>query len=287
MKITVGIPTVKGRESILINCLSSVLNQSYTNWDLVICTTNLESAVQDRESPNVLNNFLKSIEFVGHNVTVLHDKMQAGPGYAMQQIIDYTLSDLVLRVDDDVILTSTCLEKLLETYIEYRSKNVRLVSGVVNGFGSPFIDFLYYWSTDREIPKHLIGNGNYNYMNDNFTHHSTLAQKAIAEVDFVSGYCLLFDKNLLFNERYVDNNSPKHHREDWYMSLKLKALGYRMLVRMDVVAFHHHRYNVEEEDYSDTFRSSRAREDIQLFEDFRRKVVLPEERHIGVVEYVA
>lgn len=275
---TIAIPTIKGRETILLNCLASIVGQRNKSWDLIICTTNEEVRPEDRDTKNPLNNFLRSIEHLGHKVTVLYDEKKTGPGTAVQQILENCDSPIILRVDDDVILTCDVLWKLGQTLTQYPNA---AVAAPTNGFGAPLVNYEKYWKSQA---PHLIGNGNYHTMNDNFAHHSCLASKAVAEVDFLSGYCLMFNRELFIKAGgYADKNSPLHHNEDWYATLKLKSLGHRLLIRGDVVTFHNH----YEQDESDHFRASRSVEDRELFKKFKQTVELPEDRIIGIIEYEA
>jgi len=276
---TIAIPTIKGREDILLNCLVSIVGQCNKSWDLMICTTNPEIKPEDRDTLNPLNNFLRSIEHLGHKVTILYDEKKTGPGTAVQQIIDNCDSEYILRVDDDVILTSDVHWKLGQTITEH--SDVVAVAAPVNGFGARFVNYQRYWSSKA---PHLIGNGNYHVMNDNFTHHSCFASQAIAEVDFLSGYCLMFHRETFVEAGgYADKESPLHHKEDWYATLKLRSLGHRLLVRADAVAFHNH----YKQDESDRFRASRSKEDHELFNKFKKTIKLPDDRRIGIVDYEA
>lgn len=284
MKISVAIPTIAGREMILLNCLSTLIGQTVQEWDLYICTTNPNTKPQERDVRDPLNNFLKTIEHLGHNVTVIYDEIQEGPGSAVQQIIDVCETDWIWRIDDDVILTPLVLAKLRSTAVaDYPSQQpVGAVACPVNGFGAAFVKYDRYWSSQA---PHLIGNGNYHKGNDNFAHHSCKVAwngEAVAEVDFLSGYCILFNRHAFIEVGgYADANSPKHHKEDWYATLKLKQVGYHLLIRGDAIAFHHH----YEQDESDRFRSSRSHEDHELYNRFKEQVELPDDRLIGILRY--
>lgn len=279
MRVTVIVPTIKGRESLLLNCLSGIFNQDYCLWDLILCTTNSDIAVTDRDDVCFINRFLKSFEQFNHTVTVLQDNYKMGPGKAIQLLMDAARTRLVFRVDDDVIITSKVLSKLVETYLEDQ-KNIAGVSAPVNGFGVAPVNYLEYWKC-RE--SHLKQNGSYISMNDNCMHHAAAnCSKAIAEVDFLSGYCVLLD-----NEKcksvggYISKNSPHHHKEDWFATLRLRQMGYRLLIRADAIAFHHHM----EHDESDNYRTKRSNEDHKLFDQFRKNITLPVTRNLGLITY--
>lgn len=283
-KITVAIPTIAGRESILLNCLVTLVGQTVTDWNLVVCTTNANTKPEKRDTLNPLNNFLHTIQHLGHEVTMIYDNDKIGPGNAVQKIIDQSESEWIWRVDDDVVLTPTVLAKLRATAVaDYQEqKPVGAVAAPVNGFGAPLVNYKRYWTSQA---PHLIGNGNYASGNDNFAHHSCLISEdgqAVAETDFLSGYCVLFNRAAFVEVGgYADKDSPKHHKEDWHATLKLRCAGYHLLMRGDAVAFHNH----YEQDESDRFRSSRSKEDHALYDTYRKTVDLPEDRTIGLLRY--
>lgn len=282
MKITIVIPTIMGREKILLSLLATLIGQTYTDWDLIICTTNPDIKATKREDPNFINTFLVTINQLGHEVSVIHDTKCSGPGQAVQQLLDAAQTNCVFRVDDDVILTPKVLQKLVATYA-LDPIGTGAVAAPVNGFGVCPVSYEKYWN--KELVRwrpHLHGNGSYEEMNDNCMHHGCIESYAIAEVDFLSGYCLLLDKKKTEEVGgYVDEKSPHHHKEDWYGTLKLKAKGYRLLIRADALAFHRH----YEKDESDSYRTNRSEKDHQLFAEYKNSISLPKDRKIGIINY--
>lgn len=286
MKIQVIIPTLKNRENVLLTCLGTLLNQtSMLDWDLIICTNNPELKATDRNDEMMINRFLKTIEHRGHKVTVIQDQIKTGPGRAVQQLLDYIDENVpacthVLRVDDDIVLENDVLTKLIVTYTY--EENVAAVACPANGFGVGPVDYVKYWSEDP--PKHLIGNGTYTHLNDNCMAHSTVAELAIAEVDFLSGYCLLIDREKVKQVGgYVTDEAPHYQNEDWYATLRLKEAGFRLLIRADAFAYHHHHQEID--DGLQQYRKERSDLDKSIFRTYRDTVKLPEDRTIGLIRY--
>ena len=271
------IPTVKGREQILTQCIVSILGQTYTDFDIHICTTNTDLVVGNRNSPLLASRFLGSLREMGHKVLIYPDYKMQGPGAAVQQVLDRLEGDLVFRVDDDVILTPRVLDKLTE--VMRMDCKIAAVGCPVNGFGATFVNYQKYWEETANQP-HLVGNGNYEKMNDNFQYHSCMGGFEVAEVDFLSGYAVLFDRGVLAAcGGYADPSAPKWHTEDWYAFLKLRKAGYRLMIRGDAIAFHHHHFD----DHSHQFGRSRADEDKTIFRKFKDNLDLPKDRKIGRV----
>ncbi len=288
LNVHVIIPTIEGREEILLQCLVSLLGQNYKQWDLTICTTNKNLKIGDRDDLIVVNRFLGTLVQLGIRVRVIFDEKQQGPGTAVQTLLDSVPGTYAFRVDDDVILTPQVLEKLMETMS--LGDDVAAVGCPVNAFGVPFVNYKDYWEKNDpqlylpfngyRFEPHLQGNGSYEKMNDNFQYHSCLGDFEIAEVDFLSGYALLL------NTRYVnvvggyhDKDGPKWHTEDWWATLKLRQAGYRLLIRGDAIAFHHH-YSY---DFSHKFANSHAEEDKSIFHKYRNSIHLNKDRKVGRV----
>lgn len=270
-EVDVVIPTMQERSDLLLPLLATLLCQTHEKWSLILCS--------DPREEDATSKFLNSVEAMGHKVTIIDDKHREGPGKALQQLLEASHTRYMLRVDDDVILTNSVLEKLLSSFLNM-GPDVAAIACPANGFGNKLVNYVNYW-TKTENKAHLWGNGRIETMNDNFVHHSANQdQEIMAETDFLSGYCMMVDREKLFEVGgYAPPGAPHHHREDWFATLRLREKGYRLLVRGDAVAFHcHHR-----DDFSDRYRASRSEEDKALFENYRLTVSLPRDRRIGLV----
>lgn len=291
MSVHIIIPTIEGRESILLQCLVSILGQTYSHWDLSICSTNKDLKVGNRDDTIVTNRFLGSISKLGKRVNIIYDERQQGPGIAVQTLLDSVSGTYVFRVDDDVVLTPSVLQKLMNTIS--LENDIAAVGCPVNAFGVPFVNYKDYWEkNDSQLylpfngyryEPHLQGNGRYETMNDNFQYHSCLGEFEIAEVDFLSGYALLLDRTCVNAVGgYHDKDGPKWHTEDWWATLKLRQAGYKLLIRGDAIAFHHHYHY----DFSHKFANSNANLDKELFYKYRNGIHLDKDRKVGRVTEV-
>lgn len=278
--ITVVIPTIQGREEFaLFKCIISLMNQDYVKWNLVIVTTNPNLCIEGRDSSTPINKFLHSIK-AQHKIKIVYDTLQQGPGAAFTQGLEWVDTEYVLRVDDDVILTSSVVNKLLEGF--QKISDLGAISSPVNGFGVLPVPYRQYWarSISPIAPPHLLLNGRIDKMNDNFVHHSALENECFfAEVDFLSGYCIMFETEVIKKIGYTNEGSPKFHCEDWYATLKLKANNKKLIIRGDCCSYHHHYIK----DASHIFGGTRSSLDRSLFDKFKSTVNLPKDRHIGLL----
>jgi GT2 family glycosyltransferase len=273
--VHVIIPTVEGRENVVLNCIISLLSQTYKKWDLTICSTNPNIKIGVRTDNILLNRFLGSVSGMEYNIRILHDAVRQGPGYAIEKAINDIQGKHILRLNDDVVLTPDVLYKLVSA-MELDEK-VAAVASPVNAFGVPFVNYQDYWSKTAYQP-HLRLNGSYLTMNDNFAHHSCVGGFEIAEVDFLSGHVLLLDKDKLESiGGYYNEKAPKSHREAWWTTLRLREHGYRLWVRGDAIAFHHH-YSRDE---ADLFKYSVADKDKYILDKYRSGLKLQENRGFG------
>lgn len=99
MKITVGIPFYNA-EKYLRDAILSVINQTYTDWQLIL--------VDDGSTDNSLE-IAKS--FVNDKISVVHDGMNKGLVYRLNQIVELADGDYYARMDADDIMHFQRLEK--------------------------------------------------------------------------------------------------------------------------------------------------------------------------------
>lgn len=99
MKITVGIPFYNA-EKYLQDAILSVINQTYTNWSLVL--------IDDGSTDKSLD-IAKS--FVNNKISVVHDGLNRGLVYRLNQIVEIADGDYYARMDADDIMHFERLEK--------------------------------------------------------------------------------------------------------------------------------------------------------------------------------
>ncbi|TYB73523.1 glycosyltransferase family 2 protein [Bizionia algoritergicola] len=104
----------KNTEKFLPDCLQSILNQTYTNWELVI----IDDASTD-------NSFSIVEQFANHDKRI---KLYKNPGSSIIQALQFAFSktsgDFITRMDSDDIMTPNKLEVLHANLMEYGQGHV-------------------------------------------------------------------------------------------------------------------------------------------------------------------
>ena len=109
-RITIGIPT-RNRYEYLALMLWSLLEQSYTEWDLLIIDDS-DPKFDITQIPFLFPMLMK-LENEGHKWKCLQGERK-GPHISHQKILSESTNEFIFRVDDDCIMDKLCLEKLVE-----------------------------------------------------------------------------------------------------------------------------------------------------------------------------
>jgi len=90
-KVSVIMCVYNGAERIN-NSIKSIINQSYTNWELIVC----DDASTD-------NTYIKLLEFTKRDsrIKVLKNQNNMGPAYSRNKCIGYANGDYIAIMDDD------------------------------------------------------------------------------------------------------------------------------------------------------------------------------------------
>ena len=120
-RVSVTLPT-RDRPGFAFLCLSSLLSQTFRDWDLVVVDASdppLSEYIEFRL-------LVMAMERQGHQVKVIHDR-DIGIAQAWQVGMDQGFSQLGQRLEDDVWLEPTYLERLYHTIT--RDPNIAAVAG--------------------------------------------------------------------------------------------------------------------------------------------------------------
>lgn len=115
-RITVGIPT-KDRLLELSLLLMSLLNQTYKDFEVIIVNDWFGNIYGN----TTLNSIIRMLNENGNTVTIIEGERR-GPHIAGQKILDNAKTELILRLDDDVVLQPNFIEELVNAYKELTSK---------------------------------------------------------------------------------------------------------------------------------------------------------------------
>ncbi|MEC6909352.1 glycosyltransferase family 2 protein [Photobacterium piscicola] len=159
MLVTIGIP-VYNAENFIWSSINSILNQTYTNFELII----IDDGSTDRSL-----SIIKS--FNDKRIRIFHDGENKKLPARLNQIIELAQGDYIMRMDADDIASEDRLEILLKYLEQNKNKDVvfsRICSiknnGVINGVHGIIRD------RNLEITDLVKGN-------TGFPHASLLARK--------------------------------------------------------------------------------------------------------------
>ena len=153
-KVTIGIPTLDRPEQ-LVCLLTSLTYQTYGDFDIIIVSQSTEDDALLDNGPNSTKRKLLNVLKHRSNGSVKHsivNKEAIGAAAAHNIVLYRSRTPYILRVDDDIILEPTFVEKLLAT-IE-ANQSIGAVGGIYLDPNQP--NDQYY---DTEIKNKIIDGG--------------------------------------------------------------------------------------------------------------------------------
>jgi len=227
-KITIHVCT-KNRPSELAILLQSLRTQKHTAWDIVI----------HDESETSINNIhylymlLNRIRLENHSVNIIRNNLSQGVCFARQNCIDkdYFGNKFIARIDDDVLLDSDYLEKLM-TVID---AGYDIASGVTPHIGYPEV-IRSITKVEPIINEKIINADGELIKNGDDCGLCYDEEKILPTHEFRS--CALFKKEVLDKIRYPDNLSMVGFREEGHLCLKAQIEGFKIGVHTGAKALH-------------------------------------------------
>lgn len=121
-RISVNVNT-RNRHNVLPMMLGSLLSQTFTDYDIIICDAS-DLPITEHE---VCNKMLELIENNGHDVTVLRDN-KIGIPQSYQVMMEHSDCNLQLRTEDDLWMEPDCLEQLHAAFCKANDKHLGAVA---------------------------------------------------------------------------------------------------------------------------------------------------------------
>ncbi len=98
------IMSVYNAESTLVEALESIFNQTYTNWELVVCDDGSTDGTRE-----LLNRTVESID--DSRVTILTNEINRKLAYSLNRCLEAATGELIARMDGDDISEPDRLER--------------------------------------------------------------------------------------------------------------------------------------------------------------------------------
>lgn len=196
-KVAIIIPTFN-RVEITRNIITQILNQDYSNFQIIICDSDSSDGTQN------LNYDFPMIEII--NVGI--NRWWTG---AINKGIDYALNNkfpLLLLLNDDIEIP----KNLLSTLLRYQKENSKCLI----------------------TPRQLDMRGNY-YLGSNFEgvfksrKNISSCSDSINFFDASNGCCVLASDNVFKEIGFVNEKLIPHYGGDIFIFLKAKNKGFRCL----------------------------------------------------------
>jgi glycosyltransferase involved in cell wall biosynthesis len=208
--------------------LLSLLNQSYTAWDIVLIDEGQQPVLKNHVVACLFNQVQKD----GHHVNTFLNPQPMGVCHARNLALekDYFNNKFVCRVDDDVILCNEYLSVLMRTI----EQGYDIASGV-----TPTMFTADYKRSDTFV-KDIANKKEFDKEGNIIKYGDDCG--VLYDFDFIKPAhefrsCALFNKKCL-HLRYPTNLSPVGFREECFMSFQALAEGLTIGVNTSAVAWH-------------------------------------------------
>lgn len=188
----------KNTELFLVECLDSIVNQTYTNWELII----VDDSSTD-SSYNIVNAFAKK----EHRIKLLKN---SGNGIipALQRAFQHSKGEFITRMDSDDIMRPKKIEVLVNQLLNHGQKHVAL--GLVNYFSNEGIKAGY-----KSYETWL------NLLTKNGTNYSEIYKECV-----IPSPCWMIHR-----EDFIDSDAfnPNRYPEDYDLAFRFYKQGYRCI----------------------------------------------------------
>src|SRR5215468_9142887 len=225
-RIAVAIPT-KNRPTYLSALLASLVEQSCQNWLLVINDSS-DTPVQEQ---GAIRDLLTLITSLDHPVQIVRTETGWDRHQRALEAVPPEI-ELIVRIDDDVLLTPRFLEDLQRPFRLFADRPVAAVGGCLP---EPHLQALDLdvaltdknWAPTVDAPSwRLQGN-----------HYTT---REVLEVESLLGHSICYRRSALLavGGWAVKGYSQHAYREETDACMRLRAAGYELLVTTEAVAWH-------------------------------------------------
>lgn len=229
-KLTIVINTRVERENYLNVTLSSILSQSFTDWDLLIVYGDKSNTFGDKLTASIL----KTIRENGHKISEF--RMQGGQNFltGLNEAILTVKTPFLLKCDDDIYLSPYYIDKLFQFIVK---KEIGAVCGTVLSLtGDPYSTFgkdKICVMKDFEIPTTL----NLNTFDFNketldqpvYFRNVRMNTQRMYFSHRLPGDAVLFKTTVVQKVGYDPKLAYPFICDDLDISLGIRALGYKLI----------------------------------------------------------
>ncbi len=216
-----------------IECLESLSKLDYPEYNIYLVDnassddsvdkitqflkdSNYSYSLQEKSDLSTFND-IKDVNFFLNNE---NSGFAGGNNVALQYLIDKSCSDYVLLLNNDTIVESNLLDKLLEKFQSQES------AGFVG------VNHYYYDNRDK---LQTVGGGLVDFKHGEAT--AVLENNIVDKYDFITGSCIFTSIEILSTLGVICEDYFMYWEDvDW--STHLKKLGYDLIVSSDTCIYH-------------------------------------------------
>lgn len=225
-RIAIAVPT-KNRPEFLAALLASLVHQTFGEWLLVINDSS-DTPVEEHAAIHELLTLIRSLGHAVHTIrtTTGWDRHQRAMDAVPEDV------DVIVRVDDDVMLTPSFLEDVQRPLRLFADRPVAAVGGCTpEPHRAPLdLDFQLTepdWVSTVDAPSWRLQGHRY-------------TTREVLEVESLLGHAICYRRSAIAAVGGWAVNGYSHHafREESDACMRLRAAGYELLVTTAAVAWH-------------------------------------------------
>lgn len=214
----------KNRQGFFLQAFSSLLSQTFKDFDIIIIDDS-DEPVQDKEETRFLVEIAKH---KGHGIKFITGE-NLGITQAWQRGLEESSCEFGYRMEDDIYIMPDYLENLYNAII--KDKNIAAVGGL-----SPNI-FHHATINDKQFINDFYMEGE-NIIPEDKQCCLILDPKPLYYVQHLHGL-FVYRKSLVQNVGgFATWMSPKGHRDETDLTLRLYRAGYKLVVIPTAILFH-------------------------------------------------
>jgi glycosyltransferase involved in cell wall biosynthesis len=231
--ISVILPT-RNRAKFIGPSIDSIINQTYTNWELII----VDGASEDN-TPKVAKEFAKS------NERIRYHRSFPRQGLPRDRNIGVSMSkgDFIFFIEDDLILKPDCLEILVATYQELKisGKNIGSITPRTIIPKKKCVGYLKrIWDLVGDSKRRTLNVPSFLDEKTGIIYSNWDIDLGYIQETIDSQSWSLFDEEVLKEIGGFEENAYKgtYIREEADLFFRLRSKGYKLYFQPNAIAFH-------------------------------------------------
>lgn len=229
MKVSIILPTYN-RAYCIGNTIDSVLKQTYTEWELIIC----DDCSKDNTQELIGGYKDERIRYVRNNKNLgLPANRNIG--------IESSKCDMVMFLEDDIIIEPDCLEILIKTYLLLSGKVGAVTPRTIEDDKQGTLLSLEKMVAD-DVRRKLNKPSYISKWTGLIYRNMAMVSDKVLETDIVSSWSLFDKKAILEIGRYstIYNKIVGYSHEETDLFVRLRKHGYKLYYQSKALAYHKH-----------------------------------------------